>query len=129
MGKKKLEKKSIKPWRCSVPECGVKDYICQHLEKELASLVSNQSVHGHPVSYIETFRNTVSESKEEQSLEMYDKLKAFALPEIYSMVLILRFVNNWSFSEIADELDIPSRQTAHAIYKRGLELLRERGYK
>lgn len=58
-----------------------------------------------------------------------DKLRSYALDELTVMVLAARCFFSWTFREIADEFNIPSPGTAHYMFKRGVNLLRERGYK
>jgi hypothetical protein len=99
------------------------------LERELASVYSKNSVHATPTEYIEVFRNEAEEEdRYEQAIVMANKLKSFALPDLHINIIVFRMVYNWSFGDISRELCIPSRQTAFNIYKRTLELLRERGY-
>lgn len=128
MGKKKLTKKSTKPWTCSI--CNESKKMCKHLEAELARLIPNQCFHGIPVDFIDKLRGEeISSDREVQKLEMFSKLKSYSLPEIYANVLVLKFVNQWSFADIALELDMPHKITAWEVYQRALKLLRERGYK
>jgi hypothetical protein len=71
----------------------------------------------------------VPPNKEEQLEAMVDKLQKYAIPAIYIDVITHVCVHNWSFSEIAEALNIVSWQRARTIYMRGIELLKERGYK
>lgn len=93
-------------------------------------MIPNQSISAVGVNYIDSLRNKeISQDREVQRLEMLHKLKEYALPELYRKVLVLRFVQQWTFEDIAEELDIPHKVTAWEIYVKALELLKERKYR
>lgn len=69
------------------------------------------------------------DSKEDDAKAMRKKLRGFGLETVRINVIIHRIVYNWTFSEIAKKFNIPHTATAFRIYKKGLELLKERKYK
>lgn len=104
--------------------------MCQEMNKTLARLISNTSISAKPVAYIDQLRgNEEAMDLNIATLNMIDKLKSFALPDIYVAVIVHRFVGNWDYAEIAKELNLVSWQTAMNICNNGLALLKERGYR
>ncbi len=104
--------------------------MCKDIERELSRLTGG--LFGGVESLRPGIENIASkvepEDKDDQALLLAAKLKLYALPNIYVDVIVLVCVNNWSFAEVAQQLDIVSRQQARWIYNRGLELLKERGF-
>lgn len=126
--KKQSKKSPSKRWECS-ENCDNSVSACKHLERELAKVYARNSVHSTPTDGIDRFPNDEgSYARELQAIEMNAKLYDYALPELHRQVILMHIVYACSFSTIAYELGIPNKQTAHKIFKRSMELLRERGY-
>lgn len=105
--------------------------ICPDLQRRLSDLNSNrQSKAAKKRLCIENVPAvSVEESTEDQISDLIEKLKSYALPEIYIEVLIRIAVFKWSFNEAADDLSIVSAYRVRDIYNRGIDLLKERKYK
>jgi DNA-directed RNA polymerase specialized sigma24 family protein len=102
---------------------------CKHLEKELAKVYSRDSVHADCYPNIESFPGArLGDRKEAEAEAMNTRLLAYAIPELHRQVVVYHLVFNWSFQDIALTLSIPSKQTAHNIFRRAVDQLRERGY-
>lgn len=101
--------------------------MCKEVERELSRLTV--SLRESPHAGIENKSQSIEpEDREIQSAVLAAKLKCYALPDIYVDVIIRVCVNNWSFADIASDLNIVSRQQARWIYNRGIALLKERGF-
>lgn len=108
----------------------LKGRICKELEVELSKMYAHTSVHAHSISYIDSLREEEKlETLEAKALELLDKLRAHALPDIYIQVLILKFAYDYDHVRIAKELSLPYWQTSKDIYYSAIELLKEIGYK
>lgn len=105
--------------------------MCKDLESELSRLNSNlQSKSARCFVGIENLSAVVeNEDKEAQIAALAEKLKRYALPEIYIDVMIRICIHNWSLAETAEDLHIVSREQVRRIYNKGLELLKERKFK
>lgn len=124
-----LNKRSQKPWECSDPECKGSDKImCKHLEA-LMPKDATVSVRAYLDYNIDRHGSQPKISIKQEEKLFREKLKLFGLEKIRIDVLTYRFVYGWSFGDIATHLKIPHRPTAYDIYRRSLDLLKERGYK
>lgn len=91
---------------------------------------SNRSVTAYSVFDIDKYPLVEDGlTRKEKERAFRKKLRPYALEKIRVEVLVLRFVYGWPFSEISEKLKIPHRPTAFDIYKRSIELLKERGFK
>lgn len=102
--------------------------LSPELERELHSLIPNQSVSAIPISFIDSVTAEEPVNREELRADLIDKLEMFGLQPIEIDVLVYKFVNNWSLRDIARKLEIP-RTTAHYTYHKAVALLKDRGFK
>lgn len=110
--------------------CDVRESTCKHIEQELSKVYAHRSVRATPISYIDAIKaHLVDDNIRDHALSMLEKLRKYGLEDIYCQVLTCKFVYAWSDADIADALNIPSRKTVFSIRKRGLEILKERGFK
>jgi DNA-directed RNA polymerase specialized sigma subunit len=68
-------------------------------------------------------------SLEEEERRMRKKLAKFALDEFRTELIILRFVYDMTFQQIAQELNSPSVQTLFYAYSTAIKMLNERRFK
>lgn len=109
-------------------------HMCSDLKRELSKLIGNQSIgrksNLKSTGHIDVIAKFVPErDRDEQKQEMVIKLRSYAIPELYIDVLVKRFVCNYNYHEIAQELSILSWQTVKSMLNKAMQLLKERGYK
>jgi hypothetical protein len=97
--------------------------VCEHLEKLLPKEVRHNKVYykGNMDRYEEGVQN-----KEELFME---KLESFGLDTNSARIMVLRFVHDLTFEDIATEMEYDSAQLAHYHYQRVIDYLKSRGYR
>lgn len=121
----KSKKKPKKAWQCS--ECGAMDRMCQHLENLLPK--SSDNVKYSFRTNMDLFSSTKPFNLQDEEREMREKLKAFAMDEFRIDLLVLRFVYELTFAEIAEELNCPNVNTVFYAYSKAIKMLEERRFK
>lgn len=79
--------------------------------------------------HVDNVSGAIGLTPEQEEAQMRDILLSYSLDEIRTDVLILKFVYEYTFEEIAKRLRITSPQSAQYLYDTSLELLKERGYR
>lgn len=79
-------------------------------------------------SSIENSMTKVKITPEQEEAKMRDSLYAYSVNELHADVLILKYVYNYTFEEIAKRLRIASPQSVQYILDSTLEYLKERDY-
>lgn len=57
------------------------------------------------------------------------KFKKFGLEQIQIDIIVLHFIYEYSLTEIAEHLSITSALTVYGLMKRGLDMLKAKGFK
>ena len=138
MEKNRSPKKSKRTWACPA-KCDLNKGPCKHLEELLPhpERGSNRQVkllYTDKVEFLgnEEFQDgpyAVVGAGQDEIDRFITKVKEYGLPEHQILILLDKFVHNKTIAEITKDRGFTSPGIVFYLYKKAIEILRERGFK
>lgn len=119
-------RRALKRGKCFVGGCSLKSRTCQHLDAYVNG-ATQVSVRAINYTFYERLPEEVKEPS--PSTEKFrNALLDYELTPVQRQLLMLKFVDNLSFRDIAREMQEPSLANLYRTYKSTLESLKEQGF-
>ncbi len=119
---------ALKEGFCPIANCSLEKQTCPHLDQFLAYDPGAPKFEPEIFATAEIDEFPQDESKGQGVWALFKQLRKYPLKRDQIGVLIRKFALNYSFSQIAEEMNWVSTSMAHSRYMRALKKLKKHGF-